>query len=504
MNLPPSKPETSLTPLPRVGAQLRRPAEDGGFAGITPVVAGPADFADALSAQGIPALHVEWRPAPESVVSALSHLLADDRRYSQLQEANAEAMRRITAARCLLVDLRTARDVVPELDERMLLHAGPPLTWDSACGPMRGALIGAVLYEGWARSPHDAENLLERGDIHLSPCHEHDAVGPMAGIISPSMPVFVVHNDAFGNRAYATLNEGLGKVLRYGANDTGVIARLRWLAEEVAPVLTTAIRRTDGLDVTALTAQALHMGDELHNRNKAATALFTRAIAPYLVEADPRRPNSVKVAGDIFRYLYETDVFFLNLAMSAAKAALDPAANLPGSTVVTTMARNGTDFGIRVSGTDDAWFTAPAPYVDGLYFPGYSAADANPDLGDSAITETAGLGAFALAAAPAITQFIGGTPALAQQYTDEMYGITLAEHPHYTIPALDFRGTPVGIDLIKVARSRVAPVLDTGIAHQDPGVGQIGAGLVRVPLDPFDAALIRLSQTPLSLSPTPS
>ena len=459
---------------------------------IAPAVAGPADFAAALSAQGVSTRQVAWRPAPEPVAAAITRLLGDDAWYRQMEEANAEALRRISAARCLLVDLRPARDVVPDLEDRMLLHAGPPLRWDAACGPMRGALVGALLYEGWARSVDEADDLLGRGDIRLAPCHEHDAVGPMAGIISPSMPVFVVQNEVFGNRAYATLNEGLGKVLRYGANDTGVIARLRWLSEEVAPVLTTAIRRSDGLDLTALIAQALHMGDELHNRNKAATALFTRAIAPYLVEGDPHRAQGTKIVADIFRYLAETDVFFLNLAMAASKAALDPASDLAGSSVVTAMARNGTDFGIRVSGTGDAWFTGKSPTVEGLYFPGYSAADANPDLGDSAITETAGLGAFALAAAPAITQFIGGTSALARQYTDEMYDITLIEHPRFTMPALDFRGTPLGIDLVKVARSRTAPVLDTGIAHQAPGIGQIGAGIVRVPIEPFDAALLRL------------
>jgi hypothetical protein len=239
--------------------------------------------------------------------------------------------------------------------------------------------------------------------------------------------------------------------------------------------------------------QALHMGDELHNRNKAATALFARAIAPALVEGDNRNG---RVVGEIFRYLAETDVFFLNLSMAASKAALDAAAGIEGSSVVIAMARNGTDIGIRTSGTGDAWFTAPAPAIDGLYFPGYGPDDANPDLGDSAITETGGLGAFALAAAPAITQFIGGTPEMGRQVTEEMYGITLGEHPRYTIPALDYRGTPVGIDLVKVARSRVTPMLDTGIAHKEPGIGQIGAGIVRVPIEPFDAALLALADTP--------
>lgn len=459
--------------------------------GVRPVVVGPEEFAAALGDQGAPVIRVDWKPAPEPVAAALTRLAGDDARWVRMQEANAEAMRRIQAARCVLLDLRRAADVVPGLEGRMLLHAGPPLSWETAAGPMRGAFTGAILFEGWARSLPEAESLLARGEIRLAPCHQHDAVGPMAGIISPSMPVVVVENAAFGNRAYATLNEGLGKVLRYGANDAGVIARLHWLADEVAPALAAAFRRSGGLDLTALIAQALHMGDELHNRNKAATALFTRAVAPFLIEGELRRASDGAAGlGDIFRYLAATDVFFLNLAMAACKAALDPAAGIEGSTVVTVMARNGTEFGIRASGAGAAWFTAPAPAIEGLFFPGFTAADASPDLGDSAITETAGLGGFALAAAPAITQFIGGTPALALRYTDEMYGITLAEHPRFSIPALDFRGTPVGVDLVKVARSRVTPVLDTGIAHREPGVGQIGAGIVRVPIEPFDAALL--------------
>lgn len=456
---------------------------------VHPVVAGPDDFSAALEAQGVPAPRVEWRPPPEGASRAISALLEDDSRYDAMKRGNAEVMRRITEARAVLVDLRIARDVVPRLEDRMLLHAGPPLTWERACGPMRGALAGAVLFEGWARSLEEAEGMLARGAIELDPCHEHGAVGPMAGVISPSMPVLVVENETGGNRAYSNLNEGLGKVLRYGANDAGVIARLQWLAEEVAPVLGAAIRRSGGLDITAIIAQALHMGDELHNRNKAATALFARAMAPSLVEGDSRGSRALSA---LFRYLAETDVFFLNLSMAASKATLDAAHGVDGSTVVTAMARNGTDIGIRVSGAGDAWFTAPSPAVEGLYFPGYGPEDANPDLGDSAITETGGLGAFALAAAPAITGFIGGTPDLGRQVTEEMYGITLAEHPRYTIPVLDFRGTPVGIDLVKVGQSRVAPMLDTGIAHREAGIGQIGAGIVRVPIEPFDAALVTM------------
>jgi hypothetical protein len=457
---------------------------------IMPAVLGPELFADALRVQGVPVTQIQWQPPPDRVSSALKSILSDDARASRVDQASAEALGRITAARCIVRDLRRAGDVVPGLEGKMLLHAGPPLDWERAGGPMRGALAGACLYEGWARSLPDAEQLVESGEIRLAPCHEHDAVGPMAGVISPSMPVFVVENEAFGNRAYSTLNEGIGKVLRYGANDGGVIARLHWLADEVAPVLGLAIRRADGVDVTAIIAQALHMGDELHNRNKAATSLFTRTIAAHLVEGDGR---SLGKLADIFRYLSEVDHFFLNLAMAACKAALDPAQAVEGSAIVTAMCRNGTEFGIRVGGTGSAWFTAAAAAVEGLYFPGFGPEDASPDLGDSAITETGGLGGFALATAPAITQFIGGTPDLAQEITEEMYGLTLGEHPLYTIPALDYRGTPVGIDLLKVTRSRITPILDTGIAHREPGIGQIGAGIVRVPIEPFDAALIELA-----------
>ncbi len=462
---------------------------------LEPIVVGPEDFSTALTRQGVANVHLTWQRRPEAVSTALARLLSDGTRYDAMIAGNTEALRRITSARCVLVDLRMAQDIIPSFGNRMLLHAGPPLTWETACGPMRGALAGAALYEGWARSLSEAETLLARDDIELAPCHEHDAVGPMAGVISPSMPVLVVENKTFGNRAYSTLNEGLGKVLRYGANDSGVIARLNWLRDEVAPTLAAAIRRADGLDITSIIAQALHMGDELHNRNKAATALFIRSIAPALAEGDIHRtPQGPRLVGAILRYLAETEVFFLNLAMAASKAALDPAASLPGSTIVTAMARNGTEFGIRTSGTGPTWFTAPAPAIDGLYFPGYGPADANPDLGDSAITETGGLGAFALAAAPAITQFVGGTPSLARRYTAEMYDITWTEHPLYTMPPLDFRGTPAGVDLLKVAQSRVTPVLDTGIAHREAGIGQIGAGIVRVPIEPFDEAFIALAE----------
>ena len=319
-----------------------------------------------------------------------------------------------------------------------------------------------------------------RDEIQFSPCHHHQAVGPMAGVLSPSMPAFVVENAVHRNRAFATLNEGLGKVLRFGAYDADVITRLRWFAEVLGPALSRTLRAYGPVDLAAISAQALQMGDEGHNRNAAATSLFARTIAPALVRSVER-----ETAAAVLDFIRGNDHFYLNLSMAACKSTLDAAHGIAGSTVVTAMARNGVEFGIRISGAADAWFTAPVAVPEGLYFPGYGPQDANPDLGDSAITETCGLGGFAMAAAPAIVRFVGGTPADAQDLTREMYRITLARHPGYTIAALGFQGTPAAIDARRVVETGVLPVINTGIAHRHPGIGQIGAGIARAPLACF-------------------
>ncbi|MBI3456568.1 MAG: DUF1116 domain-containing protein [Candidatus Rokubacteria bacterium] len=409
---------------------------------------------------------------------------------SAVARANETALARLLAAEPVLVDVRPARDVLPGMTGRTILHAGPPIPWERMCGPMRGAVTGALRYERWAKSAEDAEALAGSGEIAYLPCHHAGAVGPMAGIISPAMSVLVVENRAHGNRAFATLNEGLGRVLRYGANDASVIARLGWMDEVLGPALGAAVRRIEGgLDLRSLLAQALSMGDEGHNRNRAGTSLFFRAVArPLLGSGLPRAR-----LGEVFDFIGGNDHFFLNLSMAACKAALDAAHGVPGSSLVTAMARNGVEVGIRASGLGDRWFTGPAAVPEGLFFPGYGPADANPDIGDSAITETAGLGGFAMAAAPAIVEFVGGRAEDAVRATLEMYEITLAEHPHYRIPALGFRGTPAGIDVRKVVDTGILPVVNTGIAHRTPGVGQIGAGVVRPPLACFADALRALA-----------
>lgn len=397
-----------------------------------------------------------------------------------IDQANRTAVERMTSARPMLTGLALARDVIPGMRENLILHAGPPIEWERMSGPLRGAVIGALIFEGLARDEKDAVARVEKGEVDFEPCHHHAAVGPMAGVTSSSMRVYVVEDSTHGHRTFSNLNEGYGKVLRYGAFSDEVIAKLRWMNGAMASALSAAIG--DGIDLRALLAEALHMGDEGHNRNKAGSLLFLKLLAPRL--SDP----------DVLRFLGDNPLSVLNPVMAACKSMADAAHGVEGSTIVSAMARNGTDFGIRVSGLGERWFTAPAMVPDGLYFPGFSSADANPDIGDSTITETAGIGAFAMAAAPAIVTFIGGTPQDAVHATLEMYEITAAEHPHFTIPALGFRGTPVGIDLRKVVELGITPRVNTGIAHKNAGVGQVGAGLVRPPMEVFEEALVAFAE----------
>ncbi|HVQ74323.1 MAG TPA: DUF1116 domain-containing protein [Candidatus Binatia bacterium] len=393
----------------------------------------------------------------------------------------------------MLVDCRPAREALG-LEGRRVLHAGPPLRWERACPTIQAAVLCAVRYEGWAADDTGARDLVTRGEVALGPCHHAGAAGPMTGIVTPSMPVFVVENRLTGTRAAATINEGLGRVLRFGADDEAVVERLRWLAAEAGPLLGAAIRRVGngaGIDLRAIMAQALRMGDEMHQRNVAASSLVARLLMPALARAAADTAALARVA----EFVAGNDQFFLNLAMAAGKASTDPCLGVTGSTMVATMARNGSEFGIRVAGLGARWFVAPVETPRGLYFPGFTAEDANPDMGDSAIVETAGLGAFAMAASPSVARFVGaGGLAEAVRATEEMAEICLGEHPHFRIPTLDERGTPVGIDVRKVVETGVTPLINTGIAGKAPGTGQIGAGIARAPLACFEAALEALAR----------
>jgi hypothetical protein len=453
---------------------------------LSVVNVGLESMARSIREQGVPVVDVDWRPPAGDVPR-----LRVTRGGVDIDAANEEVCQRIRQGRPVLVGMGIARDVIPGMHDRLILHAGPPIAWGRMCGPQRGAVMGALIYEGIARDEQEAEQIAAAGGVEFAPCHHHHAVGPMAGVVSPRMPVFIIENKTFGNRAFCTQNEGLGKVLRYGGMGPEVYGRLRWMETDLYPALDRALQSMpDGIDVKSLIAQALHMGDEGHNRNRAGTSLFLRAIGPALARTN--RDN--EVLARIIEFINGNDHFFLNLSMPAGKAALEPAEGVAGSSIVTVMARNGTDFGIRLSSMPNRWFTAPAGRVQGLYFPGYSAADANPDIGDSTITETAGYGGFAMAAAPAITQFVGGTPHMALEATLEMYEITFGEHDGFTIPALNFRGTPLGIDVRYVAETGILPRLNTGIAHKNPGVGMVGAGILRAPEECFKDAFEALRE----------
>ncbi len=449
-------------------------------------------FAEELARQGVPVAQVDWRPPPPErarVHDLLARLSVQD---AAIARANAEGLRRLFSGDPVLTDVQPAGAVIRGLGERVLLHAGPPITWKRMCGPMRGAIAGAIVFERWAPDLAAATALAASGGVQFHPNHHFDAVGPMTGITTRSMPVLVVENRAFGNRAYCMINEGLGKVMRFGANDAAVLERLAWLRDGFGPLLGAALRASGGLELAPLVARGLAMGDEMHQRNVACSALTLRALAPHFA----------RVAGDgetlqrALAFIAGNEQFFLNIGMAMGKSLTDPMRGIEGCSLVTAMCRNGTDFGIRVSGTGDDWFTAPVEMPQGLYFPGFSERDANPDMGDSAIVETIGLGAFAMAAAPAVVGFVGaGRASDALVYTRAMGAITLARSTRWTLPALDAEGVPSGICVRRVTETAVQPAINTGIAHRKPGVGQVGAGVARAPLACFDQALAAFART---------
>jgi len=412
----------------------------------------------------------------------------------EIELANQHAVQRMMESDPVWEGMGVARRVIPNMKDLMLLHAGPPIEWSRMSGPMKGAVIGAILYEGWAKDDDEAGKFAESGKITFEPNHLHSSVAPMAGIISPNMPVLILKDQKFGNRTFSNLNEGLGKVLRYGAYSPEVIRRLSWMRDTLSRTLEATIdeakKTKTGIAIKPIIAQALTMGDECHNRLNAATSLILREITPFMLSANVDK----KSVTESYEFINQNNFTALNLVMAAAKAMADAAHNIKYSTIVTALTRNGTDAAIFVSGLDQEWFVAPAPVPKGVWFPGYTERDANPDIGDSAITETAGFGGFAMAAAPSIVSWVGGSVAYAIENTQKMYEITHTKNNNFLIPFLDSQGTPTGIDIRKVVRTGITPTINTGIAHKNPGIGQVGAGLVAFPSELFKAALKRYAQ----------
>lgn len=442
-------------------------------------------FAETLARNGAAAVHVDWRP-PARGNARLADIL--DRMNApevaaRIDEANQRVVQAMIDAQPTLIDVVPAHTKAPVLKGKALLHAGPPIKWEQMTGPMQASCVGAAIFEGWTDSYEEAEKMLARGEVEFIPCHHVSAVGPMGGITSGNMPWLVVRNAVDGVEGYCTMNEGIGKVLRFGANDADVINRLRWMRDVLGPALSRALKTmAGGLNLRNIMGRAITMGDEFHQRNIAASAIFLREISPALA--------ATGAPPEVFKFLGDTDQFFLNLAMAAGKVTADSARKIQEGTIVTTMTRNGYEFGIRTAATGDQWFTGPVGTPVGMYFSGYSADDANPDIGDSAITETCGWGGMAMAASPGVIRFVGaGGFADALKITREMGEICFGNNPHMQIPTMDFIGTPIGIDIRRVVETGVLPIINTGIAHKEPGRGQIGAGTVKPPIEAFEQAL---------------
>ncbi|PLS32480.1 hypothetical protein CYV26_14515 [Carnobacterium maltaromaticum] len=408
--------------------------------------------------------------------------------YKTIDEANKAVAAKVVASSSFLLDVVPAKEAIPVLEGKVLLHAGPPIKWENMPDPMKGSCIGAVLFEEWETDEESARTLLESGKVEFMPCHHFDAVGPMGGITSGNMPVFIVENKTDGNFAYCTMNEGIGAVLRFGAYSEEVVNRLRWMRDVLGPTLSQALKTIEnGLNLNVLIAKAIAMGDEVHQRNIAASLAFLKEMAPIIVGLDMDDTNRQAV----IKFLADTDQFFLNIMMAATKAVMDGARMIEEGTIVTAMCRNGENFGIRISGMGDEWFTGPVNTPQGLYFTGFTGEDASPDMGDSAITETFGVGGMAMIAAPAVTRFIGtGGFQDALAISNEMLEIVIDQNPNFTVPTWDFQGICLGIDARKVVETGITPVINTGIANKKAGAGQIGAGTVHPPIECFEKAIV--------------
>jgi hypothetical protein len=455
---------------------------------VSAVNVGLTAFADALESQGTPVLDVDWRPpagGDRDAVRALERLWGPH--GQAVARANQEAVERIEAAQPCAVTVAPAREVLPVLSsERVLIHSGTAIEWARVCDPQRRALIAACLFEEWAASRDEASRLLATGKIALVPGNDHGHVGPMTGVCSPSMPVWVVSDEASGTRAYSTFNEGPGRTLWFGVGDDESIERLRFFRDELGPLMAKLLEREGPLDVFSLAAQGLQMGDELHMRSQATGNLLIRRLLPGFA-ALGGEPSARFIAGNHH--------FYLTLTMAAAKCASLAATGIRGSSVVNLITRNGTDMALQIAGLPGRWFGAPAaPVQDALLREGYEEQDAARDIGDSAVIECIGLGGMAVAAAPAVAAFFGGGAADAVARTERMSQITVSRSERFTIPALDFSGTPVGIDARLAAELDITPQITTGVLHASSGAGQIGAGVAHQPIEPFRAAVLALAQ----------
>lgn len=447
-------------------------------------------FEAALRAQGKPVIGLDWQiPAggdPE-VVAALGRLLgpAADR----IDKANTEVLRRLNEGAAMLVGVDRAGAVIEDLGERDVLHCGPAIAWDLMPDPLQRSIKASIVAEGWASDVVAAGAMVAAGEVRLLPANEHRTVVPMATSIGPSAPVYLVENEQGGTRSYSSLNQGSGPVPWFGVDSDAAIEHLRFVRDSVGPVLAEALAAKGPVDIFSLAAQGVPMGDDVHMRVQATTNLFLRDLLPFLV----RSTNTA--APEVATFLSGNHLMFLNVAMAGAKSLVDWAREVPDSSIVTTMARNGATYGVRLAGGGDDWFLAPSPPVqDALYYPGQGPETSAPDIGDSAVLELIGLGGPAAANSPAVAGFLGGRMSHAIAATRSMQRICAGESDRFRLPILDNIGTPLGVDVRKVVELGITPAVNTGIVHATDGVGQVGAGVAWAPVECFVEALMDLDR----------
>jgi hypothetical protein len=454
---------------------------------VSAVNVGLSLFADALRDQAVEVTQVDWcipADGQPDLVEALEHLYGP--RSRELEAANDEVVRRLDEAVPVLVDVETAREVVPDLGDRALLHCGPAIEWPDVCDPLQRSMRAATVAEGWADDVQEADRLLADGSITLVPAYLHDTVLPMATAIGPTAPVFVVDNPEGGTRAFAPINQGSGDTAWFGRETDAAIERLRFLREVAGPMLRQVVA-AGSIDLFSLAAQGVQIGDDVHMRTQGTTSLFIRNLLPQLVDL----PDTGRV--ELARFLSGNHLFFLNLAMAAAKSAAMWAEQVSGSSIVTMMCRNGTSYGLRLAGSSEVHTAAAPPVEHAMYYPDYGPETSAPDIGDSAILELVGLGGAAAAGSPAVAGFLPGGLTEAAAMTEEMASICAAESSRFQLPTHGYRGTPLGVDVRRVVELGSPPKVTTGILHASSGVGQIGAGVATAPIECFQGAVRELA-----------
>jgi hypothetical protein len=447
-------------------------------------------FEQAIRDQGADVVGVDWRipgGGDATVIAALARLFGP--KAAVIDEANREVVRRMNEGVPLLTGVASAGSVIPGMTDRTVLHCGPAIAWADMCDPLQRSVKAAIVAEGWCADVAAAAAMLAAGDVRLAPANEHATVVPMATAIGPSAPVYVVHMKAGGTTAFSSINQGSGQVAWFGVDSPEAIERLRFVRDVVGPVLAGALASKGSTDVFSLAAQGVPMGDDVHMRVQATTNLFLRDLLPHLVSSTHSGAEAAAT------FLSGNHLMFLNLAMAAAKSLVMWAGEVPNSSIITTMSRNGTTYGIRLPGRDDEWFITESPPIQqALYYPGQGPETSANDIGDSAVLELIGLGGPAAANSPAVAGFLGGRMSHAIAATRKMQRICVGESSRFRLPILDNVGTPVGIDLRLVVESGITPAVNTGIVHVSAGTGQVGAGVATAPLACFVEALLALDR----------